>query len=154
MLRGNSVTATFTTPTVLGSYADPRFTVDFDVEVVAHIGRLPDGKVGVTYVDVVVLNSRLRGSSVTGTVGLAIADVVGFVGGPNVRSLASKTINGQHFSQSLNVALAPVSFRGNLNSTQSAEGPELAGQNALGIHPGTSVLVRFTTPPPAKGGVR
>jgi len=57
-----------------GSYADPKFTVDFDVEAVAHIDRLPNGKIGVTYVDIVVLNSHLRGRNVTGSVGLAIAD--------------------------------------------------------------------------------
>jgi hypothetical protein len=55
--------------------------------------------------------------------------------------------DSQTFSKSLNAALAPVSFRGTLLSTQDAEGPGFAGQNALGLHPGTPVVVRVVIVP-------
>lgn len=133
-LRGNSVTAKMTTPTIFGSYADPKFSVDFDVEMIFHIGRLANGKIGVTSATASLHNAKLRGRNVTGTVGLAIADAVKFFGGPNLRALAQNAINAQSVSRNLNVALAPVAFPGSLFSSMS--GPavtvRLVNNNAPG----------------------
>lgn len=139
-LRGNSVTAKITTPTVFGSYADPKFTVTFDMELIANVGRLPDGKIGVTSVHAYLHNSRLQGRNVTGTIGLAIADVVGSVGGPDVRGLAQNAIDTQNFKQSLNIAFVPVAFPGSLFSQMSGSGVlvRLIAPTA----PGTGPVVR------------
>ncbi len=93
VLPGNSARFHMTSPTIFGKPFDPKFHIDFDLELVINLdlGRSPQ----VGSARAVVTNARLRGANVSGTVGLAVTDLVKFLGNDTLRQKLQERINGR-----------------------------------------------------------
>jgi hypothetical protein len=115
-LGPDSITAKSTTPTALGSYADPRFTLDFAVAVDFTLFVDP----GRMILRLEVGSAHVTGNDFTGNPTLVpenfageVADLLGgtvipWFGGPNYVTMVESAIGQQDFAGVLNQALQPV----------------------------------------------
>jgi hypothetical protein len=114
VLPGNSIRFKMTTPGPLGSYADPKFHVDFDAKIEIGLDTLKAPRA--LSIQAVVTNFHIRGANVTGTVGLAVNDVIHFLGGSDLKARLASEIEGKSVGlvipvnevmKQLNVAIPP-----------------------------------------------
>ena len=100
--RGNSVTFKSTTPDLdtglfgkigLSHVADPRVRLDFDAEVDVWVEFGADGSAAARVQAVRLTNIHSRGANFTGWLAHAVADVVNFFGGPDLRGLLQRTVD-------------------------------------------------------------
>jgi hypothetical protein len=110
--RGNSVTFKSTTPDLdvgpfgkigLSRVADPKVRLDFDAEVEVFLQVGADGSASARVRSARVTNIHSRGANVTGWLAHAVADVVKFFGGPDLRGLLQRTVE-----QKVNENVAPA----------------------------------------------
>lgn len=89
----NLLIAKSTTPTVLGSYADPKISVDYDLtlDVVIAIPSQTQ-PLRVTEMKAVVSNVNLDSQNFSADVLKAVGSVIDFFGGPDFRSILEKKI--------------------------------------------------------------
>jgi len=111
LLRGNTVQFTSTTPTLLGKYADPRVSVDFDLALAARI-KIPSltQPLVVESAVVQVQNSRVDSQNFPADVLKALAQVFAFFGGRDFKALAEAELNKQqiNLAQFINPRLGPI----------------------------------------------
>lgn len=118
LVTGGSVTATSTTPTPLGEYADPRLTLDVRAHLTMGIGVQQDRNriLRVTSTQFRLQDARLRPENWSAAIAEFIAaDLIPYFGGPNYKRLAEQAVNDVKLGvmqqmddglQPLNVALA------------------------------------------------
>jgi hypothetical protein len=92
IVPANNSEFTTTTPTIFGSYADPSFRLDFDLEVNLKISAIAN-KIQIDDVSIKVSNASIRGSNVVGSFLQAFIDF--FTGGQFSRDIISR-INGDY----------------------------------------------------------
>jgi hypothetical protein len=110
LVHGNSVEFTCTQPTVLGKWADPRFSLDYDLELTMAM-NLADasGAVRMTSVTARILNPKIDSHGIIADTIFVANDVSKFFKGPNFIQAAQNAINGKtfDFTAPLNKGLAP-----------------------------------------------
>lgn len=107
----STIIATSTQPSFLGSYADPRFSIDFTVSFDLLLDIPPvTGPVGGSQVlNLRLVAPHLDSQNFPGDVILAVAKaIVYFVTGGGVDSLISQAANGALGADQVNVALQPL----------------------------------------------
>ena len=127
-LPGNAFRFQVTTPTPLGSWSDPQFTVGFDVEAVATI-VLPQqagGQVGLGASTFRVTNVRLDSRNVTGDAALALVKVRDYFTGDDLvgRLAQDREFNFPSISSSLggiNAAFGQVPQGYRVNACMAGE---------------------------------
>jgi hypothetical protein len=95
VVPGNLVEFSTTTPTVLGRYADPDFSVRYDLELRVEL-MLPSapGPLRVASIRAVPTNSKLDSRNFTAGLGFALNDVNKLFGGSDFVALAQRMIDG------------------------------------------------------------
>ena len=117
VLRGNRLAASLTTPDIafgvgLDGSADPRFSVTFDLIVSLEFAPSASSPLRVGFAGVQVANaSKPQGENITGDILQAAADLVDFLGGPDLRGLAQRLLNRQqiNLARQINRALSGIS---------------------------------------------
>jgi hypothetical protein len=111
-VKGVSFAATSTTPTVLGDYADPRFSVTFDLDFELGLALQESGDVlRVSAAKVVVSNADIGPRNFVGKVLKWFDDnLAPILMGQSFRGQAEAALNGFNpdFANKVNAALAPV----------------------------------------------
>ncbi len=107
------VEATSTTPTVLGSYADPRFSLALTARLALTLAVQPDREqtLRVSKALFALDNASLDSHNFSGDMLKFVADdLVPFFGGPNYKSMAENAVNAVSvdFANEFDAALAPV----------------------------------------------
>jgi hypothetical protein len=110
ILKGNRVTLTMTTPTIFGSWADPRFSIDFDVTLTLAVQARVGAPLKVTTASASVNAGRPQGANLSGDVLVAANSIISFFGGPDFLGRIQSQINARQFDASgqVNAALGPV----------------------------------------------
>ena len=115
----NLLQATSTTPSVFGSYADPRFSVDFGVVVDFSLLVAPEHM----SISLQIGAAHVTGADFTGNPHFdsqnAVGDIMKFIGdtlipwfgGPNYVAMLESLIGQRDFADALNRALQPVNDR-------------------------------------------
>jgi hypothetical protein len=108
--RGNVLTTRFTTPTVLGSYADPEFKVTYDLRAVVYVPvneRARTLKVSGAAVE--VRNVHITPENAPAEVVEFAADVYKVLGGKDYKALAERTLGQKvDLKDKVNGLLRPV----------------------------------------------
>jgi hypothetical protein len=99
--KGNKLAATLTTPSVqvgpfdvgLGSYADPRVELDFDVQLTIAMTMQLHAAPIVDKARVEIVNARLRSNNLVGDLLNGANALVKFFGGPDFKAKAENAIN-------------------------------------------------------------
>lgn len=111
-VKGVAFSATSTTPTVLGSYADPRFSAAFDLDFELGLALQESGDVlRVSAAKVVVSNARIDSHNASGDMLKWLdGNLVPIFQGQSFRSHAEAALNGFNpdFTSKANARLAPV----------------------------------------------
>lgn len=110
---GGAVEATSTTPTALGSYADPRFSLALTAKLDLTLAVQPDRDrtLRVTKSLFTLNNATLDSHNFSGDILKFVGDdLIPFFGGPNYKSLAENAVNAvsADFASDFDQALAPV----------------------------------------------
>ncbi len=98
-LKGNSIEATSTTPTALGKYADPRFSITFDVTVQLELAvPTVTQPLHMKHAIATISNvSKPDSHNFAADVISVVDTIVGFFGGPDFLKLAAESANGRSF---------------------------------------------------------
>jgi hypothetical protein len=107
---GSSITATSTTPTALGSYADPRLSLAFGLDLTYRIDLPPTTQplAATGFTSIHVLDPRLDSQNFIADVAFLINDVVHFFGGPDFVAILERFLATTDFAPYVNNALAPI----------------------------------------------
>ena len=113
---GGYVEATSTTPTALGSYADPRFSVALkaQLQMVLSVQPNPDQTLRVDGAKFSLANAKIDSHNFSGDLLKFIADdLLPFFGGPQYRQLAEGAINAVEVDTRgyFNAALVPINAK-------------------------------------------
>ncbi len=102
--------ATSTTPTDLGSYADPRFSVAFGLDLTYHIELPPiNGPLHATgFQSVHVLAPTLDSHNFAGDISFLINTFIDFFGGVNYVRMLERFVEATDFASYVDSALAPL----------------------------------------------
>jgi len=121
ILHGSYLEATSTTPSAAGSYADPRFSCAFDLDMKLNL-MLPTkpGLVSVQLLSAQVVNAKLDSHNFSADVGFALNAISKFFGGPDFVAIFEKVIEDR----------AKVDFTKQANQTLNAINRLLAGRTA------------------------
>ena len=141
------VEATSTTPTVLGSYADPRFSLALTAKLALTLAVQPDRDqtLRVSKALFTLNNATLDSHNFSGDILKFVGDdLVPFFGGPNYKSMAENAVNAvsADFANDFDTALAPVNAQ--------LKGPSDAvrvGVSASGNYISVALAPREFTPP-------
>jgi hypothetical protein len=111
ILKGNRVTLTMTTPSIFGSWADPRFSIDFDLILTLNVQAQVGAPLKVNTASASVNAGRPQGANLSGDIAVAAANIVRFFGGPDFLGRVQSQINARQFDAAgqVNAALAPLS---------------------------------------------
>lgn len=149
---GGAVEATSTTPTVLGSYADPRFslalTAKLDLILMVQPDR--DHTLRVTKALFALDGATLDSHNFSGDILKFVSDdLIPFFGGPNYKSLAENAVNAisADFANDFDAALAPVNVQLKGPSDAARVGVSASG-NYISVGFGPRELV-----PPTNGSM-
>jgi hypothetical protein len=95
-LKRNVLVASATTPTVVGSYGDPRASVDFDVDLrlAVAIGTEPARTLKVLGIHAGFSNTRIDSQNLVADLGLALNNAVAFLTGVSFKAVAEAALNG------------------------------------------------------------
>jgi hypothetical protein len=110
ILKGNRVTLTMTTPSIFGSWADPRFSIDFDLILTLNVQAQVGAPLKVNTASASVNAGRPQGANLSGDVLVAANNLISFFGGPDFLGRVQSQINARQFDAAgqVNAALAPV----------------------------------------------
>lgn len=106
----NTIVATSTQPTFLGSYADPRFSLDFALafDFVIDVPPVTAPVGGSRVVDLRIIAPHLDSQNFAGDLLLVVGKIVAFLAGTDVDSLLDAQIRANLGTQQINNALAPL----------------------------------------------
>ena len=108
--RGNSLTTRFTTPTPLGSYADPEFKVTYDLRAVVYVPVNEKARtLQVSGASVEVRNVRITPENAPARVVDFAADVYRVLGGKDYKAMAERLLSRKlDLKDRVNGLLRPV----------------------------------------------
>lgn len=112
-VRSNYLEFTTTQPTPLGSYADPRLSVAYDLTLNATIPLpAPNAPLAATSAVAHVANAHADTHNLPADIVASLADVVRFFGGPNFKTIAEQKIDARtvDFTNQINTMLAKVNL--------------------------------------------
>ncbi len=106
----NTIVATSTQPSFLGSYADPRFSLDFGLsfDFLIDIPPVTAPVGGSRLVDLRFVAPHLDSQNFAGDLLLALAEIITFLAGTDVDALLDAEIRANLGAQQVNTALAPL----------------------------------------------
>lgn len=108
--RGNTLTTRFTTPTPLGSYADPEFQVTYDLRAVVYVPVNERARaLAVSGASVEVRNVRITPKNAPAEVVDFAADVYKVLGGKDYKAMAERLLSQKaELKDKVNGLLRPV----------------------------------------------
>lgn len=110
VLRGNQFTTKLRTPGPLPSGTDPGFRVKFDMELLIDVD-IQGTSLVVRPARLIMNVSRPTGTNITGTLVVAVADLVETISGSDMIGIGLKLVNGKEIalSKSMNLELSKLS---------------------------------------------
>jgi hypothetical protein len=112
-ITGNLLELTTTQPTVLGSGADPRFSVNFDATLTVTI-PIPSstGPLAAQSVIGSISNAHVNSQNLSAGILKVLGSVINFFGGPNYQAMAQSALNSAsvNLTSQANALLAPLNL--------------------------------------------
>jgi hypothetical protein len=105
-VRGAYLEATSTQPTLLGSWADPRFGVTFDITIDVHLA--PTGGLRVTNTVATISNASIHAANVVSDVLGFFNSLADFYTGINFKVLTEQAINGTQFKNAIDTSMTSL----------------------------------------------
>jgi hypothetical protein len=136
VLKGNALTFTSTTPTPLGKWADPKFSITYDLSVKVTIQQKKDGSLFATAVGS-IQNLQLHSQNLSADVVKFFDAVSAFMGGSDFIKMAETSLRQMHVDLSAQVNQALIPINKALGDARNAGLTKLTEK----VDPGTKHLV-------------